>query len=180
MAKIDTTKIDGYENMTAEEKLAALEAFEYDDNVQELQRFKNATSKANSEAAEWKRKHNALLGEEEQKKQANEEELTNLRAQVEAMQKEKTTSEHKAKFLALGYDEELATETATALTSGEMDKVFANHKKFIDNHDKTLKAEIMKDTPTPPAGKGGVDPSKDDGLYSVIKRNMGIQQSKGE
>ena len=31
MAKIDITKIEGYDKMTPEEKLAALEAFEYED-----------------------------------------------------------------------------------------------------------------------------------------------------
>ena len=33
MAKIDITKIEGYDIMTAEQKLAALEAFEYEDNA---------------------------------------------------------------------------------------------------------------------------------------------------
>lgn len=58
MAKIDTSKIEGYANMTPEQKLAALEGFEYEDNSAELEKQKNALSKANSEAAEWKRKHN--------------------------------------------------------------------------------------------------------------------------
>lgn len=59
MAKIDTSKIEGYAEMTPEQKLAALEGFEYEDNSAELEKQKNALSKANSEAAEWKRKHNA-------------------------------------------------------------------------------------------------------------------------
>ena len=68
MAKIDVTKIEGYENMTAEEKLAVLEGFEYDDNTSELERYKNAVSKANSEAAELKRKYNERLSAEEKEK----------------------------------------------------------------------------------------------------------------
>lgn len=40
MPKIDTTLIEGYESMNAEEKLAALEAFEYDDYSSEVQRYK--------------------------------------------------------------------------------------------------------------------------------------------
>ena len=31
MKKIDTTKIEGYESMSAEEKIAALESYEVDD-----------------------------------------------------------------------------------------------------------------------------------------------------
>lgn len=155
MAKIDITKIEGYDKMTPEEKLAALEAFEYEDNSTELEKYKNAASKANSEAAEWRKKHNALLSEEEQKKQANEEELTTLRAKVEAMEKEKLIAGYKAQYLAIGYDEALADATAKALADGDTAKVFANQKKFLETHDKTLKADLLKDTPTPPAGDGG-------------------------
>ncbi len=155
MAKIDISKIEGYDKMTPEEKLAVLEAFEYEDNASELERYKNAASKANSEAAEWRKKHNALLTDEEQKKQANEEELTALRAKVEAMEKEKLVAGHKAEFLALGFDEALADATAKALAEGDTAKVFANQKKFLETHDKTLKADLLKDTPTPPPGDGG-------------------------
>lgn len=155
MAKIDTSKIEGYAEMTPEQKIAALEAIEYEDNATELERYKNAASKANSEAAEWKRKHNALLSAEDKKKQESEEELTALRTRVEEMEKEKLISGHKARFLALGYDETLADETAKAMANGETDKVFANQKKFLESHDKAYKAQLMGRTSTPPAGSAG-------------------------
>ena len=153
--KIDVTKIEGYESMSPEEKLAALEGFEYDDNSTELERYKNAVSKANSEAAEWKKKHNALLDADSQAKQAQEEELTNLRNEVEQMRKEKAVSTYKAKFLGLGYEESLADDTATALADGDMEKVFANQKKHLDTQEKTIKSDLLKKTPAPPAGDGG-------------------------
>lgn len=155
MAKIDTTKIEGYNEMTPEEKVSILEGFEYEDHSSELERYKNAASKANSEAAEWKKKHNALLSEEEQKKQSADEELTILRARLEEMEKKEILTSHKAQFLALGYDEALATSTAQALVDGDTTKVFAAHKKFLETHDKALKADLLKGTPTPPAGEGG-------------------------
>lgn len=61
MAKIDTTKIAGYSDMSAEEKLAALEAFEYEDSAPDLQRYKDAVTRANREAAEMKRKYQETL-----------------------------------------------------------------------------------------------------------------------
>ena len=64
MAKIDISKIDGYEGMTPDNKVKAIEAFEYEDNLSEVERYKNAVTKANSEAEEWKKKHNALLSNE--------------------------------------------------------------------------------------------------------------------
>lgn len=155
MKKIDVSTIEGYENMTAEEKLKILEAFEYEDNSDELERYKKAVTKANSEASEWKKKHNALLSEDEQKKNERDDEFNKILAELETMKKEKQISDHTARFIGLGYDEKLAKETAEAFVNGETDKVFTNHQKFIETHDKTLKAELMKGTPTPPAGKTG-------------------------
>ena len=66
--KIDVTKIEGYSEMSAEEKLAALESYTIPDPDYTGYVKKDAFDKAASEAAEWKRKHNALLSEEEQKR----------------------------------------------------------------------------------------------------------------
>ena len=40
MAKIDTSKIEGYDSMSAEDKLKALEEYEYEDNADELENQK--------------------------------------------------------------------------------------------------------------------------------------------
>ena len=154
MAKIDTSKIEGYDKMTPEQKLAALESFEYEDNAAEMERLKNANSKANSEAAEWKRKHNALLTEDEKKKQEDADALANMQKELEALRTDKTVSEYKAKFIAQGYSEDLATDTAKALASGDTAKVFANQQKFLEDYAKTVKADALKKTPKPPAGDG--------------------------
>lgn len=50
--KIDTSKIEGYAEMTPEQKLAALEGFEYEDHAAELEKQKAAVSKANSDAGQ--------------------------------------------------------------------------------------------------------------------------------
>lgn len=152
MAKINVSEIEGYADMTAEEKLAALEAFELPAPDYSGYVKKDVYDKATSDLAEWKRKHNALLSEEDKKKQENEEELTTLRKKVEEMEKEKLISGHKARFLALGYEENLADETAKAMANGETDKIFANQKKFLETHDKAYKAQLMGQTSTPPAG----------------------------
>ena len=159
MAKIDTSKIEGYANMTPEQKLAALEGFEYEDNSAELEKQKNALSKANSEAAEWKRKHNALLSEEEKKKQEDADKL----AQMEQadLRKGKTVSEYKAKFVAQGYDEALAEETAKALADGDSANVFANQSKFLEEYAKKVKADAIKKTPKPGAGAGSGSGTED-------------------
>lgn len=161
MAKIDTSKIEGYANMTPEQKLAALEGFEYEDNSAELEKQKNALSKANSEAAEWKRKHNALLSEEEKKKQEDADKLAQMEQELADLRKGKTVSEYKAKFVAQGYDEVLAEETAKALADGDSAKVFANQSKFLEEYAKKVKADAIKKTPKPGAGAGSGSGTED-------------------
>ena len=155
MAKINVSSIEGYSEMTVEQKLAALEAYEISDPDYSGYVKKEAFDKAASDLAEMKRKHNALLSEDERNKQANEEELATLRQRVADMEKKELVSDHKTKFLAMGYDEALADATANAMVDGDTDKVFANHKKFLEAHDKSIKAELLGDTPKPPAGNEG-------------------------
>lgn len=152
MAKIDTSRIEGYAGMTAEQKLSILEGFEYDDGSAEIERYKNAASKANSEAAEWKKKHNALLSEDEQSRAAAEEELTTLRNRVSELEEKELISSYKASLLSLGYEESLANATAIALANGEMDKVFTNLKKHHTAMEKTIREAAMKETPKPQGG----------------------------
>lgn len=148
MPRIDTGRIDGYEEMTLEEKLAALEGYEYEDHADDVERYKNAVSKANSEAASWKKKFN----EQQSGGDKMNAEVATLKEQLETLQREKTVASYKAQFATQGYDEQLAGETAEALASGDMVTVFANNKRFLETHDKALIANQMKDTPRPAAG----------------------------
>lgn len=157
MPKIDTSKIEGYAEMTPEQKLAALEGYEYEDHSEELERQKAAVTKANGEAAEWKRKHTALLSEDEKKKQEDADKLASMEEELAELRKGKVVSDYKAKFVAQGYSEELADETAKALADGDMTKVFANQQKFLADYVKGVKAGALKRTPKPPAGGSATD-----------------------
>lgn len=152
---IDTKLIEGYEDMTAEEKVAALEKFEYNDHSEENTKLRNSVSKANKEAAEWKKKHNALLDDDERKKQEADEKYAQMEQKLAALEKEKTISAYKASYLSMGYDDELALEIANATAEGEMDKVFECQKKFLEAHDKEVTKGALKNTPRPGAGGAG-------------------------
>ena len=163
MAKIDTSKIAGYSAMSAEEKLAALEAFEIEDTKSEIENYKKMINKASSEAAEWKRKHNALLSDEEKAKAEAEEErqrkdneFAEMQKRINNLEKEKMVATYNASFISMGYDAELATKAAISLADGKMNEVFAYMKQHGDNKEKELRAEILKSTPTPSTA-GGVD-----------------------
>lgn len=156
MAKIDVGTIDGYADMTAEEKLAALENFEYDDHsaeIADLGKYKEAVTKATSEAAEYKKQLKAL---QEQQKTGNskaDDTIAQLQAQVAELTRQNTIASYTAQFTALGYDAELAQATAIATADGDVATVFENQRKFLEQHDKDTKANILKQTPKP--GQGG-------------------------
>lgn len=156
MAKIDVSGIAGYETMTAEEKLAALENFEYDDHsdaVADLEKHKEATSKANHEAAELKKQLKAMQDQQKTGNSKADETIARLQEQVNELTRQNTISSYTAQFVALGYDSELAAATAIATADGDVATVFENQRKFLEAHDKQTKADILKQTPKP--GQGG-------------------------
>ena len=157
MAKIDTKLITGYEQMTPEQKVAALEAYNHPDPDYSGYVKKDLYDKAASEAASWKKKHNELLTEDERKKQEDADALANMKKELDELRKDKTVSEFKAKLIAQGYDEALASDTAQAMADGDTAKVFANQGKFLEDYAKKVKADAMKKTPKPPAGDGSSD-----------------------
>lgn len=157
--RIDTSTIEGYADMSLEDRLAALESFEYSDNAEELTRLKNAVSNANHEAAETKKALKALQDKASKGTSESEQKIVDLEAQVAALTKANTISKYRANYIAQGYDEELASSTATALAEGDTETVFANQKIFLENHDKALKAEALAGTPKPggPVGTGSAN-----------------------
>ena len=158
MAKINTSTIEGYEAMSAEEKLAALEAMDLPD----VDKIKAALDKASSEAANYKKQLRERMTEDEAKAAKDAEDRAAIMKELEDLRAEKVVDQNTAKFLGLGYDEKLARETAKAMAAGDTELVFKNHAKFIADREKALKAEILKNTPTPPAGDGAEKISRDD------------------
>lgn len=174
MPKIDTAKIENYANMTAEEKLAALEAFEYEADNPDAERLKAAVSKANSEAAELKRQLKARMTEDEQKEAERAAAEAAIKAELESLRKDKTITEHKAQYLALGYDETLAGETAKAFADGDLAKVFANQKLFVENLKKAERAAALAGGSEPPAGKGATKDEKEKQELNALRQAAGL------
>lgn len=141
-------RIEGYDKMSLEEKLAALEAYEPD-----MSGFvpKATFDKKASEAAELGKQLKARMTEDEAKAVAEKEEREKLLARVEQLEKEKLVSGYTASYIAMGYDEKLAKSSAEALANGDTDMVFKNQKIHVETREKALKTELLKQTP-PPAG----------------------------
>ena len=152
MAKIDTSKIEGYDSMSAEDKLKALEEYEYEDNADELEKQKNLLSKANGEAAEWKKKFNALSKDGKDTKESLEKKVTDMETELAELKKEKKQSEYVAALVSQGFSEDNAKDAAAALIEGDMVKYFECSRKHNEGLEKDIEARLLKNTQRPPAG----------------------------
>ena len=172
MAKIDFSKIEGYETMSAEEKLAALEALELPDPDYSGYVKKDIADKYASEAASFKKQLRERMSEDEAAKAKAAEDMAAVMEELEHYRTKDAISEYTTQFMGIGYDEALARATATALQKGDMSVLFKNHAKFVADREKALKAELLKSTPTPPAGAG------DKGLTKEMFQKMTLAEKQ--
>lgn len=151
MARINTSDIEGYSSMSTEEKLKALEGFDF--KVDESKYVSKATfDKTASELAAKKKELDARLTEEERKAQETREANEKLMADYASAMRELGLLKNKSKLVALGYDEKLAEDTAKAMADGDSEKVFANQQLHIKAMEEKIRAEILKNAPAPSGG----------------------------
>lgn len=160
MPKIDTNLIEGYAEMTAEQKLAALEAYEYQVDYTGYVK-KDVFDKTASEAANYKKQLREKMTEQEQKEAKEKEDREAMEKELAELKQEKLISEHTASLLSLGYEKSLAESTAKAIVLGDTKTYLANQAVHQEALKKAVIAEKLKDTPKPPAGSGNSDPTKD-------------------
>ena len=151
--KIDTSKINGYAEMTAEDKLKALEAFEFEapapkGDGEEVTRLKNALSKANSDAAEWKRQFREKQTEAERAEAERQEREEAIEDELRTLRRDKTVSGYVASCLALGYDKELANRAAEAMADNDAAAIMACQQEFLEAKKQELEAAALNRQPT--------------------------------
>ena len=155
MAKIDISTIEGFADMSPEEQVKALTEYEMPEPDYTGYVKKDQFDKTASEAAKYKKQLKEQMSADDQKAQEHEELVEQMKQELDELRKEKTVSQYKAQYLAQGYDEKLAEDTAQALASGDMDKVFANSQKFLEGYQKTVKAQqLLGDGKKPESGTG--------------------------
>lgn len=159
--KIDTNLIPNFDALPEDAKAAIL-GMEFAD-APDMSQFvaKSVFDKKASEAADLNKQLKSRMSQDEQAAAQQAETLASLQAELETLRADKAISEYTAQLLAIGYDEKLAKSTAAALHKGDMAVMFKNHAAFVAERDKAMKAELLKSTPTPPAGEGDKGPSKE-------------------
>ena len=166
------------EGMTEDEIAAAIEAAGLKKAAEsaphatlesdEVKRLKDLLSKANSEAADYKKQLRTKQTEAEIKAAEEQEERDRLIKENQDLAKRISVSENTAELLKLGYDGEMAMHTAEALYDGDLKTVFANQKSFLEKREQEIKAQMMKTTPKPPVG------SSTDGMTLEKLRNLSL------
>lgn len=117
----------------------------------EAKHNKNLMDKYASEVAELKKKEQDRMTDEEKKAQEHQQ----LIDEIATLKKDKAVSEKTAKYLKLGYSEELAKKVAQGELDGQ--DVSELHQQFLKAHDEELKKQYMKNNPAP---DGGGQPNK--------------------
>ena len=154
--KIDVSKIEGFADMTAEDKLAALMGYEFDEpkapDNSEITKLKAALSKANSEAADWKRQFRDKQTEQERAEAERAENEKALQEELATLRRGKVLDEYAKKCMGMGYDAELAAECAEAMADGRFNDVFAIQQKFMEAKTREIEAAALNKQPGISAG----------------------------
>lgn len=153
--KIDISTIEGFEKMTDEQKVAALLGMDIPEPDMTGFVSKATFDAKATEAAKLSKQLKARMTEEEAEKEADAAARRELEDKYNALLKRTTIADYKAKYLAMGYDEKLATDTAEAMLEGNIDKVFANGEKYKAEMEKKIRSEILRETPRPNSATTG-------------------------
>ena len=140
----------------------------------ELEKLKAALSRANSEAAEYKR---ALREKQTEKERADAERAEAdkaMREELETLRKEKRVSDYTGKCLALNMDADLAGKTANALADGNMDSVFDCLKAFVEATKTRLNNEALNRQPGLSAGIPPTKGNTEDEITAQLRRYAGL------
>ena len=122
------------------------------DSSAEVEKLKAALSRANSQAAEYKRALREKQTEAERAAAERAEQDQQMRDELETLRREKRVSDYTAKCVALNMDAELAAQTANALAEGNMDSVFDCLKAFVEATTTRLNNEALNRQPVLSAG----------------------------
>lgn len=170
--KIDVSQVEGYAEMSAEDKVKFFEGFEYDDNSEKLTKYKNSIDKLthdNAELTKFKREH---LNDEEKKAESDKA----LQDELEGYRK-REAERALIDNLCETYDG-MNRETAKKIASTE--DVLERNKLLADYMKEYAKKEVEKvqnGTPKPHGGHGGE--GGDDGYKpSKNRANSTIDMAK--
>ena len=180
--KIDTAKIENYAEMSAEDKIKALEEFEFDTPTpkesDEVMKLKTALSKANSDAAEWKRQFREKQTEAERAEAERKEHEQAVEEELRTLRRDKTIAGYVNSCLALGYNKDLALRAAEAMADNDAATIFACQQDFLEAKRKELEAAALNKQPAITAGAPPTSQQADKDALNKRRSYMGLPPIK--
>jgi hypothetical protein len=175
--KIDPSKIEGFDNLSADEKVAALlnQEIEVDQTEPaDVTKLKTSLSKANSEAAEYKRLLREKQTEAERAEAERAEKDREREELLKSLLEEKRVSTYKSQLMAAGIDPDTADLMAKSLPEGVSDEYFQATKSFLDAQRKNAEIAALGKQPglsvgTPPKGA-----TKEDEIVATAMKYAGL------
>lgn len=182
MAKINTAAIEGYAEMSAEDKLKALEEYEFETPApkesEEVTKLKNALSKANSDAAEWKRQFREKQTEAERAEAERKEHEAAVEDELRTLRRDKTVSGYIAQYLALGYTQELALKAAEATADNDAATIMSCQQEYLAAKTKELEAAALNKQPTLTPGAPPTAKQAEEEATNKLRQHFGLPPIK--
>ena len=146
----------------------------------EKEKLKNQVSKANSEAAEYKKALRSKQTAQEQEDEAKREQQEQHEAYVKDLESFKNKTLAKERYLLQGMPVEMAEKAAQAEIEGDMDTLATIQKQHTDATVKAARAEWQKSIPETNRGTGdGATMTKEE-IFKIkdpIERQKAIAQN---
>ncbi len=182
MTKIDVGTIEGFNEMSVEDKLTALLNYEFETPAPdskavdsgETEKLKAQLNKANAEAADYKRKLREKMSEAEQKEAERVEAETRMREELNTLKRERTSSGYAANLVGIGYDSDTAKKIGEMLPDNIPDEFFVAHKAFAEQLKKNVESELLKKQPGLTNGAAPSSNNFEDQVTAELRRYAGL------
>ena len=147
---IATTTTETVDAPVAEPETKAVDTAKPEKPVDpEIEKLKRLLSKANSEANSYKQQLREKQTEAERAEADRAEAERTMKEELESLRRDKAVGAYTNKCLALGFDAELAAQTANAAADGNMDVLFDEClKAFVEATTTRIKNEVLNRQPT--------------------------------
>jgi hypothetical protein len=175
--KFDTSRIEGWDALSAEDKVKAL--LEQEIEVEQTEpadaiKLKNALNKACEEAASYKKALREKQSEAERAEADRAEQYKALQDELANYRNKERVSSYKAQLMAAGIDPDTADLMAKSLPEGVSDEYFQATKSFLDAQRKNAEIAALGKQPglsvgTPPKGM-----TKDDEIVAIAMKSAGL------
>ena len=176
--KFDPNKIDGFEKMTADEKVAALlgQEIEIDTPTEQADvlKLKNALNKACEEAGNYRKQLREKQTEQERIEAERAEKDRERDELLKSLLEEKRVSTYKSQLMAAGIDPDTADLMAKSLPEGVADEYFLATKSFLDNQRQKLLTESINKQPGLSVGTPPTAAQAEREEENLLRKRMGL------